>query len=174
MEFEGCKNMELLHQIFSWAAIGLTIFAAIASGGALVTGKYLDQQKNAKIVELQPRTLTDTQKKKLLEIVAKQPGRIGFVSRLMDGESSDFADLLTSVFTEAGWTIAPTIRTSLNDFPGFLSIFVTGENLNPSADFICKSFQETDIVCHSENIQDSSIGGVREPNTVYVVVGRKR
>ena len=174
-ESEGYKiYMELTYQILSWSVVLLTILAAFASGGAIITGKILDKRKEIQIAELQPRTLTDTQRSELLNIIAEQSGKIGFYSRLMDGESSDFADSLASVFAEAGWTVAPTIHTSLNDFPGFLSIFVTGENLGPTASFICESLQRIGMDCHPENIKDSSLGGVRELDTVYVVVGRKR
>jgi len=166
-------NTELLHSIFNWVAIGAIALSLISAIGIVWTGKIIDYKKDAEIAKLQPRILSNFQKTALLEKISQQKGRIGFISLMMDGESLDFADELADVFKKAGWNLAPTIRTSLNDFPGFLSIFVTGQNLDASASLVCRSFQEINIDCRSEKIEGSSIGGVRELDTVYVVVGRK-
>ena len=133
-----------------------------------VTPKRIEQ-----INILLPRHLSATQEKQLTTMLATTKGKVGFISRFMDGESADFADELATVFRDAGWDVVPTRRDSLNDFPGFVSFFVTGEGLDESANFICKTLNKSGIICKPENIQESSIGGGLEPNTVYVVVGRK-
>jgi hypothetical protein len=173
-------NISLLHSIFSWIAIIAAILTAISATGSWWTGRIIDRRREVKITALQkdfdavkPRHLSPNKKNKLMEKISKQKAKIGFVSRLMDGESSDFADELAMAFKEAGWNVVDSLRTSLNDFPGFLSIFVTGENLNSVATFVCQAFKEIGIDCHPEHIEEGSIGGSRQPDTVYIVVGRK-
>lgn len=129
----------------------------------------LQQQINT----LQPRHLSEAQEKQLTATLATTKGKVGFMSLLLDGESADFADDLATVFRDAGWDVVPTVRTSLNNFSGFVTIGVTGEGLDEIADFVCKALNLAGITCKYENIQPNSIGGELEPNTVYVIVGRK-
>jgi hypothetical protein len=74
---------------------------------------------------------------------------------------------------EAGWPLAPTINTSPNDVAGYVSMFVTGDNLEPRVEFICQALNSVGVECRREAIAENSIGGNRELNTVYIVVGRK-
>ena len=97
------------------------------------------------------------------------------MSRLMDGESADFADDLAAVFREAGWTVVPTLRTSTNDFPGYVVLFGVGDaaGLEESARFVRTKLNQAGIDCRFEPIREESIGSLREDNTVYITVGRK-
>jgi hypothetical protein len=129
----------------------------------------------ARLRSVQPRSLTPEQKAALLSSLSTgEKALVGVCSRLMDGESADFADEIASVFADAGWTLVAPLRSSLNDLPGHLSIFVTGDGLEAPADFICRVLTDVGIDCRYASIAENSIGGTREANTIYVVVGRKK
>src|SRR3989344_883473 len=59
----------------------------------------------AELVKLMPRSLTSEQRSFLLDRLSSKQGRIGFMSKLFDGESKDFTDELEQVFRDAGWII---------------------------------------------------------------------
>lgn len=173
-------SIEVLHSVFAWVAIVAAVLAAIATIGTWWTGKVVDQRQAAKIAALehevavvQPRRLSDDQHQRLIERVSQHKGKVGMASHLMDGESSDFANMLGSAFAAAGWEVVPQLRTSLNDLPGFLSVFVTGPNLEATANVVCQALKDVGLDCHPEQIAEGSIGGAREADTVYIVVGRK-
>jgi hypothetical protein len=132
-----------------------------------------DKQYQNKIAQLEPRKLSIEQKKLLKDKLSLKKGpTIVFVSRLMDGESLDFANMIASIFLEAGWDVKPTIRTSINDFPGFLSLFITG-NVDSEALNISKMLNDVNILCRNEPIEAGSIGSIPYENSIYIVVGRK-
>ena len=168
-------NVPLWHSIFIWISIIAAILTALAAVGSWWTGRILEQQRERQIAQLQPRRMSAPQRAQLVELVRQRPARIGFVSRMMDGESADFADDLAGAFRQAGWTVAPTLRTSLNDFPGYVVLFAVGNEagLEETARFVRTTLNQAGIDCRFERIDAGSIGGQREDNTVYITVGRK-
>lgn len=136
---------------------------------------------------LQPRVLTPEQKTLLItQLSEKHDQSVGFVSRMMDGESQDYAETLAAIFREAGWQVAPINRTGLYDLPNMLTLAVIVENpdnlesvaksrhLDPVADFICQTLQEVGINCQPASIPPNSYSGPLQPHTLYIFVGRKR
>lgn len=174
-------NLEILNKLSGYLQIAILIFGLSTPAIAFLKWKvdrkisYIKDQNNAqKIAKLSPRSLNSEQRKILIYELSKIKGcPVAFANKLMDGESIDFANELEVVFKEAGFDVGPTNRSSLNDFPGFLSLFVTGGNLDEKASFICIAFQKADIDCHLEPILDNSISGTL-PDRIYIVVGRKK
>jgi hypothetical protein len=129
----------------------------IAVGLVLSIVGQLLAWRNTKTLEerlgsLLPRSLSVDQCTTLqAKLLAGNKATIGVCSRLMDGESADFAEQLASVFDAAGWPMAQPIKTSLNDLPGYLALFVTGEGLETGVAYICAALNETGIDCRLEN-----------------------
>jgi len=174
--------LESWHNFFVIVGWSAAFIAAVGGLGSWITGSMIDKAKNKEIAVLEtqvqslgPRTLNADQKQKLIEKLKtyNDVKRIGFYSRMMDRESAAFADILSETFKEAGWDVALTNRSSLNDFPGFLSIFTVGKPPKTLVKFILEAFQEIGVDCHSENIKENSLSGKRELDRVYIVVGSK-
>lgn len=183
------NNMDLLSKTAHWVQILAIVLVFL--GGILQLSKYAlerqlsflrsqiqeqkDKEYQEKIARLGPRKLTSQQRDVLIAKLSERRGQsVGLISRLMDGESADYADDFVSVFKKAGWNVVPTWRTSTNDSPGYLSLFVAGENLDEDAKFICKVLNELNIDCRPQNIQQNTIGGRLQSDTIYIVVGRKK
>jgi hypothetical protein len=155
--------------------VGLIIFGLFLSISGELLGWRENRSLKNQLTGLRPRSLSEDQRRKLLShLAAHREGSAGFCSRLMDGESSDFAEALASTFREAGWTVVPHLKTSLNDFPGYLSVFVTEEGLDSRASIVQSALNSVGIECRREPIAESSIGGQKEPGSIYVVVGRQK
>jgi hypothetical protein len=84
------------------------VFTLLVISG--VATEYIGQ--NAEIRLLKPRAVLDRQRQMILHNLANTHGRIGVISRAFDRESSDYADQLTAVFTDAQWEIAPASEGS--------------------------------------------------------------
>ena len=174
-------NLDFLVRLSGWLQIAIIVFGLLTPSLAFIkwrVDKYATSLKeetyNQKLARLAPRTLTFEQKRLLVKKLSIAKGRpVAVASRMLDGESADYADEIAQLFKETGWDVGPTNRSSLNDFPGFLSLFVTGDKLEREASIIARSFQEVGINCHSEKISEGSISG-QLADRVYVVVGRKR
>jgi hypothetical protein len=163
----------LLAHHASWQAALIALGLGLSISGELLSWKRT-KGLEAELHAVQPRSLSDQQRANLISTLAGgHKGSVGFCSRLMDSESADFADQLSSTFAEAGWPLAPTINTSLNDVAGYVSMFVTGDNMEPRVQFIRQALNSVGVECRPEAIAENSIGGKREPSTVYIVVGRK-
>ena len=104
-------------QIFSWAAITLSVLTAFASAGALYYRNIATAQKDAQIERLKPRTISEEQKTALGKRLGGSTGTVAFIYRLMDGEGKDFAHQMADAFSAAGWQVASNAGNSLNDFP---------------------------------------------------------
>lgn len=152
----------------------LPFIVALVGIGALVTGNIISARKDAEIVLLKPRTVSETQKQKLLSVLSNIHGRIGVISRAFDGESSDYADQIVAIFKDASWEIAPAVRSSLNDFPGFVTLTDTNANLVELGIAVANALNAAEIDCRPQQIKPGSIGGGLQPDTLYVVVGRKK
>jgi hypothetical protein len=172
----GRMNVPLWHSIFIWMSIGAGVLTVLAGIGTWWTSRILGEQRERQIAELQPRRISVSQRARLVELARQRPNRIGFVSRVQDGESADFADHLAAAFRDAGWNVAPTLRTSTNDFPGYMVLFAVGDEaaLAETARFVRSTLQQAGIDCRFEPLREESIGGERQDDTVYITVGRKR
>jgi hypothetical protein len=162
-----------LKTIFQFMAMAGSALALISVVGIFFTSRVVDAGKDAEIQRLKPRSLTDDQKNRLRTIVASKKARIGISSKLLDGESADFADQISAVFREAGWEIVPPNRTSMLDLPGFVTLLVTDPALASLSDFIAASLKTVGISCQRQDIAAGKIGEPIQPNAIYVVVGRK-
>lgn len=175
-------SVESWNTLFQTTAIIAAVLTLVATTGRWCTGRILDARQAARIAslqnelaEVQPRRLTPEQRAQLVDAArAGVPGRVGFYSRMMDGESGDFTDQLADAFRDAGWTVFETKRSSLNDFPGYLNLFVTGENLEASAQHVRDALARAGIDCRTEAVGDARLAGTRELDAVYVIVGRKQ
>jgi hypothetical protein len=141
-------TLEALNQILKWTVAVLPFALAFAGVGALITGNIITTQKEAEIQSLKPRAVTETQRRDLLHRLNNSHGRVGFMTRLMDAESGDYADQLADIFKAAGWDIAPTVKTSLNDLPGFVTLAATNPNLAALADTVANALNAAGIHCH--------------------------
>lgn len=119
-----------------------------------------------------PRRLSAVQKQRMSVLPDRLQGTVvAFVSRLMDGESLDFATELASIFAEAGCIVPDVIKTSLNDLKGYLAISAIGKVDPAIPPLVAQVLESAGITAKVENIPSSSVGQWYE-NTVHVVVGR--
>ncbi|MBZ9572261.1 hypothetical protein KJA15_02950 [Patescibacteria group bacterium] len=162
-----------LQTIFNGLIILGIILSAIGTIGQIYINKKIEKEFQQELKKVQPRHLSISQKNQLTVTLSKKKGKVGLVSRLLDGESLDFAEEIASVFKDAGWNVLPTNQTSLNDYTGFLKIFVTGKNMDSVVNLISQTFNEVGIDLRSGEVKPSSIGGSLQADTVYIVVGRK-
>ena len=102
-------------------------------------------------------------------------GKIGFISRAFDGESFDFGETIAAVFKEAGWQLASSNRTLLVDLPGAITLIgtATDSSLAPIGELVAAALRKIGLNCRPEEVPRNQIGGALEPNTLYVVIGRK-
>jgi hypothetical protein len=139
------------HALVRGLLIGIGLVPSIL--GELLVWRHWKSVEN-QLTQTRRRSLSSEQRATLqTRLVAGEPATVGVCSRLMDGESADFAAELAAVFKTAGWPAAPPIKTSLNDLAGYLSLFVTGENLERRAVFICSALNEVGIECRVEKHQ---------------------
>jgi hypothetical protein len=167
-------TLEALNQILKWTVAVLPFALAFAGVGALITNNMINARKDAEIQSLKPRAISETQRRELLHRLTNSHGRVGFMTRLMDAESGDYADQLADIFKAAGWDIAPTVKTSLNDLSGFVTLTATNPNLAGLGDTVANALNAAGIDCHPQPIEPNSVGGGAEPDTLYIVVGRKK
>ncbi len=165
-------NISILNTFFSYLAIIAVSLSFISIVGKQWTGNILDKQKAIEIASLKSRHLTESQKSDLLALISNKSDRICFMSLFTDGESSDFADELDSIFRQAKWEVLKRSKTSLNDFD-HLGVFYTSDDRQQSAYFVCESLQKIGLDCRWEMIRENSVGGPHQPNAIYVVIGRK-
>jgi len=142
--------------------------------GDNIINNNMDPTLIADLNALQPRILSAEQRSALITQISKHKGRIGFYSKFMDGESADFVDSLSSAFVDAGWQVFPVNRSSTNDYPGYVNLFVTGERQRIAANFVCNALTNISIDCRAEKMEEATMAGTRELDAIYVVVGRKR
>jgi hypothetical protein len=167
-------TVETLNQIFRLSAVILPFFLAFVGFGALITGNIINARKDAEIQLLKPRSISEKQKTDLLQGLRNTRGRIGVISRLMDGESADYADQIAAVFAAAQWTIAPPVRSSTNDLPGFVTLTDTNANLVDLGIAVATALNAASIDCRPVQLPTHTIGGGLQPDTLYIVVGRQK
>jgi hypothetical protein len=166
-------TVETLNQIFKWSAVILPFVLAFVGFGALITGNIINTRKDVIIQALQPRGISETQTKELLRHLENTHGKIGFVSRVLDGESADYADKLSAIFDKAHWEIAPPVRNSTNDLPGYVTLTGTNPNLAPLGKIVADALNAAHLDCRPQRIEPNTISGELQPDTIYVVIGRK-
>lgn len=115
------------------------------------------------------REITKTQTDQLLRLLANMRGQIGFITRFMDTESLAYGQALANTFRQAGWNVAPFLRTSMNDFPGYVVVAGAGP-----ADTVANALNTVGIDCRLQQIPPNTIAGALQANTIYVVIGRKK
>jgi len=91
----------------------------------------------------------------------------------LDGEAADYGDAITGVFGDAGWEVVPANRLLLSDLPGYVTLAGTDSTLAPLGEFVAAALNAAGIVCRPEHIVPGQIGGVLQPHTIYIAVGRK-
>jgi hypothetical protein len=165
-------SLEQWNRGLSWAAIVLPLLTIIASAGALYTRNVLAARSAATIAMLEPWKVSAEQKAKIKSRVSSLAGKIAFITRLMDGEGKDFAEQLAATFKDAGWTIASIAGNSLNDLPGAVTVAVSNSNLQATADQVCEALNFAGIKCGGD-LRPNSLGGPLEPDTIYIIIGRK-
>ncbi len=120
-----------------------------------------------------PRRIVNAQREVLLPMFRRLSGQpVAVACRMMDGESCDFAMELVGILRDAGCAVPDLIKTSLNDFPGYLVIAAHGEvsaGLLASLDAAAKAAQ---LPVRVEAVQQSSLG-LWYQNTAHIIVGRK-
>ncbi len=175
-------NIETFNLLFKWIAIiaaGLSFAAAI---GGFVTGGIIDHRKNEKITSIQsklaavqPRSLSSQQRIKLKEkLLAIENQNVVFVTRMMDSESADYANQIQDVFRDTGWAVGPMNASLLDDLPGFLTAAVSSDN-NPEQrlNAVKDAFIYAGVDFRSTSLREGSLSIKSQPNTIYVIVGRK-
>jgi predicted GTPase len=175
-------SIEFLNSFFIWLAIIAAGLAFLSGVGSYYTGKIIERQKNQKIVSIEadlhsvnPRTVSEQQRNTLIEKLPQLKGQsIVFVSRLMDGESLDYARQLEEIFKNAGFIVGPTNTSLLDDFPGFLTAAVSAEgDPQKRIDTIKEIFDYAGIDFRFTDIRPNSVTIQSQPNTIYIFVGRK-
>lgn len=153
--------------------LGLLIAGALFSISGQVVSYFHSHALKAKIREIQPRSLTGAQKSTLIKLISQHEGRIGFISRFMDGESREYADQLEAAFKEAGWQIGRANQSFLGDLKGYMTMGTTGDNLEATARIIQEALKSIGIELRNDVIRKGSYSGTLEENYVYIFVGRK-
>lgn len=179
-------NIGIWHTLFIWVGIIAGFFTALSTLGIWLTGKVIEKQKDSEIAELQikvvsaqPRILTSEQKDKLISILSSQKGgKVGFIVKIHDSESKNYAEQLLEAFKLAGWQVMPSRYDLLDDFNGKINIFMTGQKVAEDVSVFLVSafmpFDQTGILYQSETPRVASFGGGIEENTLYLEIGAKK
>jgi len=168
-------NIEQIHSTLKIVAIVLMALSLISAIGIWYTGRIVGSERQKQITALQPRSLSEIQRTQLIESLSLLKGHsVVFVTRLMDGESANYAAQLEEAFTEAGWNVGPMNRTLLEDFPGFITAAVSNDVKAKERLFSVRdAFLKAGIDFRHTPIQPNSLSIQFQPDTVYVLVGRK-
>ncbi|WP_341895429.1 hypothetical protein [Ferrovibrio terrae] len=167
-------NLITIHSFLSWSAQIFAVLTALAAVGAYYTGNIISEKKDTEIAALKPRTLSDTQRATLENILRSRVGTVGFMSRLMDGEGIDYANQLAEVFRQAGWNVVSIAGNHLADLPGRVTTAILDDaTMLPIAEMVCQAFNEAGIICGGE-IRQGQLPGPLAPQTLYIVIGRKQ
>ena len=90
----------------------------------------------------------------------------------MDGESCDYATELATFFLSEGCLVPDPIKTSVNDFPGFLVITTHGKEDPGTVETLVSVLGAAGIPVRVEAVKENSIGTWYQ-DAVHVIVGRK-
>jgi len=182
-------TLDTLNSIFAWTAIIAALLTAISTIGSWWTGSIIDARKQQEIAglhvmvgALQPRTITVSQREKLISKLPKyNQMKVGFAAKMLDPEARSFAEQLASAFRQAGWSIVDPINAQLlDDYDGYINIIAvsTGiadrdKELTATADQLFGSLADADIPCRPHPIREGSIGGQLVPGSIYLLIGAR-
>jgi hypothetical protein len=98
---------------------------------------------------------------------------VGFVTKVFDSESENYATQLSKIFNEASWNVIyPINKTLLDDFNGSINIFAQ-HGLIANADLVCVILSEVGIRCERQPLRDGVVSGVFDQNTIYLIIGSR-
>lgn len=119
-----------------------------------------------------PRRLSEQQRASILGVLtASPPGSVTFVSRMMDGEGSDFAKDLGEVFQAAKWTVEFN-RSSLVIFQGVSSALVAADGPVPEMDVALSALSLAGIQVTRQEIKQEQVSGVMQKG-IAIFIGRR-
>jgi hypothetical protein len=125
-------------------------------------------------VKSAPRRIAPAQQAKMLAALGHslrgQP--VAVAHKLTDGESLDFATDIGEALKKAGCNVADIIKTSLNDFPGYVVVTAHGNVPEPTLERLQSGLQAAGIPVRREEVRENSVG-VWYPNVAHIIVGRK-
>jgi hypothetical protein len=166
-------TVALWKQIFQFTGILASALALLSGIGIVLTSRIIDQRKEAEIRRLHPRTISDDQRRRIISALGGRTGRIGVSTKMIDGEAADYGDAIAAVFRDAGWEIVPPNRLLLLDLPGYVTLAGTDPSLAALGDIVAAALNAAGIVCRPEHVPEGQVGGPLQPNTLYILVGRK-
>jgi len=175
-------------QALLWLSIILPTLGALAAGARYYVERYEKQlssqittaaiqqaRQDASIAreKTAPRRLSAEQRAAMTPILSQLKGQpVAFACRLMDGESCDYATELAKFFLDTGCAVPEPIKTSLNDFPGFLVITTHGKVDPEIVQVLASAFGAAGIPTRIDAIQESSLSPWYQ-DVVHIIVGRK-
>jgi hypothetical protein len=121
-----------------------------------------------------PRHLSAAQQQQIIKLLGtKLHGRwVAIAFKLVDGESGDFASDLSQVLQKAGCGVPELIKTSVNDFPGYVVITAHG-NVDPEIiPLLQEALTAAGVPVRVQQVKENTIG-VWYDNLVHIIVGRK-
>lgn len=120
-----------------------------------------------------PRHIAAEQRQAMMPILKRLRGRsIAVACRMMDGESCDYGSDLINVLREAGCIVPDMIKTSLNDFPGYVVVTNHGDDDASEMGTIADALRSGGQAVRVEAVAENSVG-MWYPNVAHVIVGRK-
>jgi len=182
-------NLEALNTAFAWAAIIAAVLTTISTVGLWWTGSILDHRKQQEISnlrsslsKLQPRTLTTAQRQKLIsELSGREKSKVGFSTKMLDGEAKHFAEQLAEVLKGVGWTVVePMNSTLLDDFDGKINIVFSNAKDAPvdvklakTAEALCQILSNAEIPCKMGPVREGSLSGQFEVGAIFLLIGSR-
>ena len=156
-------------QARSEAALANTEQAKIATELSESKAELLDLQKRTA-----PRHVTAEQRARLVAGARRLHGAsVVLASRMMDGESLDFAGEIAGALREGGCEVPDIVKTSLNDLPGLVAVSNYGSADPELLKALERMLRDAGIPTERHDIADSSIGS-RYRDVPHLVVGRKK
>jgi hypothetical protein len=93
-------------------------------------------------------------------------------ARRSHNESLAYAEQPADVLREAGWTVGQVMRTSLNDFPGYVVIATSDDGDNNARGILETALNAAEISVRVQGVEPNSMGA-GQANSIHLIVGRK-
>jgi hypothetical protein len=154
--------------------ITVPFLIAIVAVAARYSGVVARNQQTQELSQLNPRSLSDSQRAELKKRLPKDTPPIRIIYRLMDGEGKDFSEHLASAIKDAGGSVEAIVGNSLNDLRGKVVVGATStdQRILDAVDNLCATFNQINISCGGD-LAPRSISGVTPPGELVIIVGRK-